>query len=281
GVDREQIVGVGLATPGPMDIASGIITTPFNLPGWRHKNVRDILAGFVDRPVSFANDAGAAAFGEYWAGSGSDFESIILITLGTGVGGGIIINDLSIDGHHSHGAEIGHMMVDPSENARLCSCGKRGHLEAYASATAVVARCQELLPERKNSLVARMIEGGGRLSTLMIYQAAERKDAFAQELIDEAAYYLAIGVASLVHTVDPEAVLIGGAMTFGGDKSEVGLNFRESIRRQAAERSLPTLAEKLRVEFAELGSDAGFVGAAGLAKRDHDRHSKKNPIQQI
>ena len=111
GLKKEDVAAVGLGTPGPMDIARGMILTPFNMPGWHNFAIRDALSKALDKPVAFTNDANAAALGEYWIGSGRQYSSMILITLGTGVGGGIIINDVSIDGAHSHGSEIGLSLI--------------------------------------------------------------------------------------------------------------------------------------------------------------------------
>ena len=119
GRDFADVAAAGLGTPGTMDIPAGLIIAPPNLPGWRHFNVRDALAKALDRPVTYTNDANAAAYGEYWAGGGAQFESMVLFTLGTGVGGGIIMGDHWIDGAHSHGAEVGHIVIDTSENARI------------------------------------------------------------------------------------------------------------------------------------------------------------------
>ncbi len=145
GRDQRDVRAIGLGTPGPLDIPNGVILAPTNLPAWRNFPIVEKLAAATGVHVSYANDAGAAAFGEYWIGRGREFESIILITLGTGVGGGIIIGGMSIDGAHSHGAEIGHMTIDSSPSARVCSCGQAGHLEAYTSARSVVARTLDRL----------------------------------------------------------------------------------------------------------------------------------------
>ena len=115
---------------------------PHNLPHWHYFPIRDCVAEAFGLPTTFANDANAAAYGEFWVGSGQKFHSIVMLTLGTGVGGGIIIGDLSVDGENSHGSECGHIIIDNSPAARMCGCGQPGHLEAYCSATALVKRTQ-------------------------------------------------------------------------------------------------------------------------------------------
>src|SRR5262245_17850835 len=138
----ERIVAIGVATPGSMDIPAGIMLEPPNMKPWRNVPVRDFIVDSFKLPTAFQNDANAAAYGEFWVGAGREYRSMVLFTLGTGVGGGIILDDKIVEGEHSHGAELGHMKIEMT-NPRLCGCGKRGCLEAYASASAVVARTRE------------------------------------------------------------------------------------------------------------------------------------------
>ena len=269
GIEVDEVVGVGLATPGPIDIPSGIVLTPSNLPTWRHFPIRDRLAEKLDKTVTFGNDANAAAFGEYWVGGGKAYPSIILLTLGTGIGGGIIIGDLSIDGEHSHGSELGHIIIDYKEDARLCTCGHRGHLEAYTSAWAITKRAEEMLATPCSTSIRERLKLGDGLSPLILAQEAERGDGLATDVIMEAATFLGIGIASLVHTIDPGAVILGGAMNFGSADSEVGRKFLERVRGEFHRRAFPVCAEKTEIKFARLGGAAGYVGAAGLARSAH------------
>ncbi|MEM7453349.1 MAG: ROK family protein [Planctomycetota bacterium] len=269
GINPSDVVGVGLGTPGPMDVAKGLLLTPSNLPAWHNYPIRDELSKATGRPVTYANDAAAAAFGEFWVGAGASHDSIVLITLGTGVGGGIIVNGQSIDGHSSHGAEIGHMVVDYSPDARLCGCGQRGHLEAYASATAVVQRAQEGLAAQRESSLTGEITEASPLSALMIARAAMSGDEFALEIVDDTARWLGRGITILAHVIDPSAFFLGGAMNFGGNDSELGQRFLGIIRTYVRENSFPVLGDNLCVEFARLGGEAGYVGAAGLARQMH------------
>ncbi|MFK7769545.1 MAG: ROK family protein [Mariniblastus sp.] len=264
-----DVVAAGLGTPGPMDIHKGVILTPTNLPGWHNFPIRDNLSQALGKPVTYANDAGAAAFGEYWVGGGQAFDSMVLLTLGTGVGGGIIVNDVSIDGAHSHGAEVGHITIDTSENARVCGCGQIGHLEAYASATAVVERTREAmgdLDSSAQSILRKEIGEASPLSALMISNAASAGDEFANRMVSETAVYLGRGIAQLAHTIDPAAFMLGGAMNFGGNHSPLGQKFLAAVIAETRRLVFPVLGERLIVKFAELGSEAGFVGAAGLAR---------------
>jgi glucokinase len=269
GGSLDDIPAVGLATPGTMDIPAGMLLQPHNLPAWWGFPIREKLSAACGRPVVFANDANAAAFGESWVGSGQGFSSIVLLTLGTGVGGGIIIGDLSVDGQHSHGGECGHVILDYHDTARLCPCGQRGHLEAYASAQAVVQRTQEALEAGRPSSLRQRLAGGQVLTPKMVAEEAERNDELALELVLETARYLGIGVVTLMHTIDPGAVILGGAMTFGGASSPLGQRFLERVRQEVRRRAFPVLADRTSVVFAALGSDAGYIGAAGIARAAH------------
>lgn len=261
----DEAVACGLGTPGPMDIKAGLILEPVNLPAWRHFNVRDGLASAIGLPVTFTNDANAAAYGEYWAGGGAEFSSMVLFTLGTGVGGGIIINDRWIDGAHSHGAEIGHTVIDTTADARICSCGKRGHLEAYASATALVARAEETVA----SGVATSLSTLNEITALEVANAAEAGDAVALKLVMDTADYLARGVANLAHVIDPQAVILGGAMNFGAKQTELGRNFLQRIETCVSKWTFPTVANNLTIDFAQLESAAGWIGAAGISRVEY------------
>ena len=275
GVPREQIVRVGLGTPGTMDIAKGILLTPGNLPGWWHYPIRDRLARACGMAVTFANDARSATYGEFWVGSGRVFHSMVLFTLGTGVGGGIIIGDLLVTGEHSAGSELGHIIIDYNESARVCSCQQRGHLEAYASATSVVKRAHEALAEGRASSLRSRMAAGEELTALLIDQEAERNDELALEIVLDTARYLGIGIVTAMHSVDPQGIIIGGAMTFGEHETATGRKFLARIKEEVARRAFPELVEQTTIDFASLGGDAGFIGAAGLARREHQQAAAK------
>ncbi len=263
-----NVRAIGLGTPGPMDISRGIVLTPGNLPSWHHTPAREILSGACNgMAVTFTNDANAAAFGEYWAGAGRNAQSLLLLTLGTGVGGGIIVDGHCIEGAHSAGAEVGHICIDRRPDARLCTCGKRGHLEAYASAKALIDRTREILESGAPSTLKRAIDDGHELNGLLIYQQAQNGDPLAQRMIMETADYLAWGIADLAHVVDPELFILGGAMNFGGSQTPLGRKFIERIEQGVRRLTFPVICEKLKIVYSQLGSDAGWVGAAGLARR--------------
>lgn len=269
GLQASGVAAVGLGSPGTMDIPGGRLMVPANLHGWEYFPIRDRVAHHARLPVVFSNDATAAAYGEFWIGSGRDFHSMVLLTLGTGIGCGIIVGDLLLDGEHSHGGEYGHSIVDCDENARICGCGQPGHFEAYASATAVTKRTREALDARWVSSLSKRIESGEELTPKMVGEEAEKGDALSRHIILQTARYLGIGIVNLMHTIDPNGILIGGAMTFGGHENEIGRLFLQRTREEIQRRAYSILAEKTVIDYATLGGDAGYIGAAGIARMEH------------
>jgi glucokinase len=258
-----QISAIGVATPGTMDIPGGMILDPPNLKPWRNVPVREHVKKTFKLPTAFQNDANAAALGEFWAGAGRDAHSMVLFTLGTGVGGGIIIGDLVLEGEHSHGAELGHMKIEMTK-PRQCGCGRWGCLEAYASATAVAKRAQEALGKRgvKSPLKA-LAAREGSLTARDVFEAAGAGDAVAGEIVEETAFYLAVGATNMMHTIDPDMVVFAGGMVAAGE------GFLERIRHHVRQLAFPVPAERTQVAYAQLGSDAGYVGAAACARQLH------------
>ena len=269
GLTKKDIVRVGLGTPGSQDIPKGMLIEPPNHPHWHHFPIVKCLEDAIGLPVSFANDANAAAFGEFWVGTGAVYSSMVLLTLGTGVGGGIIIDNQLVVGHNSFGGECGHMIIDPSPNARLCVWGGgRGHLEAYASASAVVQRAKE---ELAAGAVSSLTSDAGSLTTKKIYLAAASGDEFSLKIIDETADYLALGIATVVHTLDPGLIVLGGAMNFGGSQCPIGKRFLNRVGEAFRKRSFEYVANGTKIEFASLGGDAGYLGAAGIARMEYKK----------
>ena len=268
GLAPADVTAIGVATPGLMDIKLGLIFDPPNLKPWRNVEVPRFVAGVFGKPVAFQNDANAAALGEFWVGAGRDFESMVLVTLGTGIGGGIVLGGEVLEGAHSHGGEIGHLRIELPDRGRLCGCGRRGCLEAYASATAVVARTREALqgsaaPSDLRGLLDA--DGGKNLTAEAVFDAAAAGDRVAQQVVDDTAFYLGLGAAALMATVDPQAVVFAGGMVAAGPP------FLAKIRANVTTYALSYPAEKVQIRYATLGSDAGFIGAAACAKALADR----------
>ncbi len=264
-----QICAVGLATPGTMDIPGGMLLNPPNLPGWDNFPIRDRVASQLKRPTILQNDANAAAYGEYWAGTAKHVSSLVFYTLGTGLGGGVIYDDHIIEGQHSHGSELGHVILEMN-NGRLCTSGQYGTAEAYVSATALLKRFRECLSEGQASSVNDDLLSGKTLSPLLIAEHAEHGDHLSLELIMEMARCLGAAITTAVHVIDPAMILLGGAMTFGRNETQVGREFLHRVRQEFRSRTFATLAEKITIEYASLGGNAGFIGAAGCARRATD-----------
>jgi glucokinase len=274
GLQTADIARVGLGSPGTMDVPAGMLLEPHNLPGWSNFPIRDRLAHHLGRPVTFANDANAAAYGEFWVGSGREFTSMVLFTLGTGIGCGIIVGDLLIDGENSHGAECGHIIIDYHDDARVCGCGQPGHLEAYASAIGVVRRMEEALATSRPTSLRDRVQKGETLSPLILAEEAEKGDDLSLELVFETAMYIGVGTVTLMHTIDPKGIILGGAMTFGGHESPLGRQFLGRIRKEVQKRAFPVLADRIQIDYASLGGDAGFIGAAGVARQTYFKQAR-------
>ncbi|MGI9455266.1 MAG: ROK family protein [Aeoliella sp.] len=266
GLAPGDVAHIGLATPGPLDLNTGMLLTPGNLPHWHETPIREVVSAACDRPVTYANDANAAAFGEFWAGTGQSVENMLLLTLGTGVGGGIISSGKLIEGPHGCGGECGHIIINSDDDAPLNTLGIRGTLEGYVGAYGVVARANAALADGTSDSQLGPLAGTDELTPLAIAQAAEAGDELALGIIMETAKYLAIGIASIIHTVDPESVVLGGAMTFGGTGHPLGEKFLNEVRTQAKLRMIESLRDQITIDFAKLKGDAGYIGAAGLAR---------------
>jgi glucokinase len=261
GLRKDEIAAIGVATPGLMDIPAGIITDPPNLRPWKNVPVRDHVAGVFGKPTAFQNDANAAAMGEYWAGAGKGVASLVFFTLGTGIGGGVVLDGKVLEGRHSHGAELGHLKIEMTR-PRLCGCGRFGCLEAYASAISVVKRTYEALnePGARSSLHG-VLKAAGELTARDVFAAWSAGDEVAGRIVEETALYLAIGAMNAMHTIDPDMIVFGGGMTAAGEP------FLDRIRHHVKELAFPVPAEHTLVRYAQLGTDAGFIGAAACGRQ--------------
>lgn len=276
-----EVVAAGLGTPGPMSLSEGKLINPSNLPAWHNFPAQHVLQKALKIPVSFINDANAAALGESWVGAGAGHRGLAFFTLGTGVGGGLISEGQLINGVNSFGSELGHVVVDSRPDARLCVWGGgRGQLEAYASASAVAAQARAGLKAGVESNLSQWVEDQPagedqpdvELTSKDVHEAAVAGDAFALELIDEAAFYLGIGVTCAVHTIDPGLVLLGGAMNFGGRGCAVGRRFLQGVIDEFQRRTFANVFAGTTIDFARLGGDAGYIGAAAIARQNFQCH---------
>ena len=251
-IDRSTIIGVGIGVPGPVD-GKGVVNKCVNL-GWGVFNIAEDLSNLLGFPVKAGNDANVAALGEYWKGGGKGAENMIFATLGTGVGGGIVIGGRLLHGAHGSGAEIGHLVLNRDETEK-CGCGKRGCVEQYCSATGIVR------------LAHRALEASNEYSTLRqhnpltckdIFDCGKAGDPLAVRVLDQYYAYLVEALANLCDVVDPEAVVLGGGVSKAGQMLLDGV-------RPYFDRYIFHAARGARFALASLGNDAGAYGAFKLA----------------
>ena len=253
-IDPEQVEGVGIGVPGPVQNASVVPIVCANLGGWGEQNVSARLSGLLDGlKVLVGNDANVAALGEIWMGAAKGCSSAVMVTLGTGVGGGVIVNNHVIDGTHGAGGEIGHITVNRHETA-VCGCGKKGCLEQYSSATGVVRCMKKLLDENPDT---PCVLRGTDFVAKDVFDAARSGDALAAREVDEMADTLGMALASVAATVDPEAFLVGGGVSRAGEVLFAPLT------KHFKEYAFPSCRET-PINQASLGNDAGIYGAVRL-----------------
>jgi len=251
------ISAIGLGAAGIISIEKGIIASSPNLPDWLDVPLRDIIREGTSLPVVLENDANAWAFGEKWVGAGRGLRDFILITLGTGVGGGIISRGEILHGADGMAGEIGHMTVDP-EGPR-CGCGNNGCLEVYASAKGIIDRTIEAIERGSETRLSEM-SGGNlyRITSEMVYQVAKDGDPLARDIMREMGRYLGIGMANLINIFNPEAIIIGGKVKDAWDL------FIDSAKKEIQKRSFKTPSERAKILKSPL-SEGGLIGAAGIA----------------
>ena len=249
-IEKSDITGVGIGVPGPVR-NDGTVMKCANL-GWGIFNVNEKMSELTGLKCQALNDANAAALGELWRGSGKGFKNLVFITLGTGVGGGIVIDGKIIAGIHGGGGEIGHIVVNPKEDA-VCGCGGHGHLEQYASATGIVRLAKKGLQDKSVNTVLR--EKEAELTCKDIFDAAKSGDAFANSLVDEMCSYLALALSGVAATCDPEAYVIGGGV------SKAGEIITDTVKKHFYSNNMNVLTQS-EFRLASLGNDAGIYGAA-------------------
>ena len=250
GYAAEDIVGVGAGAPGAVD-ESGIIYQAINL-GWGKFNLQEALEEALKLPAKAGNDANVAALGEMWKGGGQGFKDMVMVTLGTGVGGGVICNGKLIAGFMGGAGEIGHMLVEEEETVP-CNCGLTGCLEQYASATGVVTLAKRRLAADDTASVLRE----GELSAKSVWDAVKAGDAVAIEVAEKFGYYLGKGLVNIAAVVNPEAFVVGGGVSKAG---EILFEYVEPYFKKHVFKG----CKQVEFVLAKLGNDAGIYGAAQL-----------------
>ena len=253
-----DVAGVGIGAPGPLRISEGVVLAMPNIPGMENVPMRDRVGEALGLPAVLENDANAAAYGEYICGAGKGAGDMVLLTLGTGVGSGIVIDGKVLHGAHEIGAELGHMIVVP--DGEECGCGQRGCLERYCSATYIAQRAARLVEkEGRKSSLTRALKEKGAISSKDVEDAHKAGDKLAEEVWDQAACCLALGCVNICRTLDPERIVLAGGMAKAGDELMGPLmkHFRRLHWRLTEPRTT--------ISLSRLGNDAGFIGAAGVA----------------
>ena len=257
-LDKERIIGVGMGTPGTVNEKDGTVQGAFNLNWKESQNVKADLEAGLGFPVAVDNDANAAALGEQWRGAGNNQPEVVFVTLGTGVGGGLVNEGKMIHGAKGAAGEVGHMIVEPG--GYKCTCGNYGCLEQYASATGVVNLAHDYADAYAgDSKLKAMVSNGEEITSKIVFDLAKEGDYLANEVVDKVAFYLGLATANIANLLNPSAIVIGGGVSAAGDflLTRVQKNFNDfafKMTRHVTE-----------LKLAELGNDAGAYGAASLA----------------
>ena len=251
-IPAEDISFIGIGSPGPADYKRGIIINSTNMPKFRDVPLRDMIADRFGAEAVLENDANTACWGEYSAGSGKDVDDMVFLTLGTGIGGGIVADGKMIRGCDGNGAELGHIIIHPE--GRLCNCGQKGCAEAYASASSTARRAAEAVESGKESSLSLLKE----ITCRDVFEHMKKGDALAEETVNGTAADLALLCINILHTTEPRRIVLAGGMIAAGDI------LLEKIRASFDRYIWKLKQEKLEICFASLGEDAGIYGAASL-----------------
>lgn len=254
-IKKEDAIGIGLGAPGFLSLNLGMIHFSPNLPTAKEAPVVKLLESLTELPVYLENDANAAAIGEHWRGAGQGADNLLCVTLGTGLGSGLILNGKIWHGSNDLAGELGHTTLFPE--GLPCKCGRKGCLEAYVSATGIVTRTQLALKEgRDSSLKEYVVNEEEPLTSLMVYEHANKGDRLAREIFEDTGRYLAISLANVLNTLDLEMIIIGGQVSQAGE-----LLFRPTIH-EVEKKAIRTKYYPIRIVQAKLGDHAGIIGAA-------------------
>ncbi|HSC33201.1 MAG TPA: ROK family protein [Gemmatimonadaceae bacterium] len=254
-----DFLGVGVGAPGPLDRERGVVVVAPNL-GWRDFPLRDAISDRIRLPATLDNDANCATLGEWWRGAAQGGRNVVGITIGTGIGGGIVIDGKLYHGSSDVAGEIGHTTIDST--GRYCRCGNYGCLEAYASGPAIALRAREALERDEVSALHKMVKGDlDLLTAATVYEAAHRGDALALEVVRDTARFLGTGIANLLNTVNPDVVVITGGVTRAGDR------LFEPLRAEVKRRAFRPAVAACRIVPGALEGTAGVVGAVATFKQ--------------
>lgn len=253
--ESNQLIGIGIGVAGPININKGIIMEPPNLPGLKGFPLRDFLKEKISSPIAIENDANAFTLGEGWVGVANGCKHYCGITLGTGVGGGVVIDSKILHGAEGMAGEVGHMVIDPE--GPLCGCGGRGCLEVYASGTGITRIALEAIERGEGGGILKWIEGDTQsLTSENVFEIAQSGDLEAQQIFNEMGRYLGFGLINLIHLFNPEKIVIGGKVSQAWDY------FIGSAMETIQERAMEGPRKGVQIVKGECGDDAGMLGAA-------------------
>ena len=260
GGSKDDFAGIGIGSPGPLDRKTGTIINTPNL-GWRNFPLRDLISNQVGLPAALDNDANCATYGEWWLGAGKNVDNLVGFTLGTGIGGGIVLGGKIFHGIGDVAGELGHMTIDST--GRKCNCGNYGCLEAYASGPAIAARAVEGIEAGAETVLPDLVDGDlDKITAATVYEGAVLGDAYANAVMKETAKFLGTGVANIINILNPQMVVIAGGVTQAGDHLFVPL--RAEVRRRA----FKSAQEACQIVPAKLLGSAGVIGAIAMFKTD-------------
>ncbi|WP_297960000.1 ROK family protein [uncultured Ruminococcus sp.] len=254
----DQIQWIGVGTPGIANSETGIIEYSNNL-GFKNTPMVKYIQETIDKPVFIENDANAAAYGEFVAGAAKGARNAVCITLGTGVGGGIIIDGKIYAGSNFAGAEIGHTVIEV--DGAQCSCGRKGCFEAYSSATGLIRMTKEAIAEHPDSIMAQSEKEKGKVTARTSFDCMRAGDKYAKAVVDKYIKYLAAGITNTINIFQPDILCIGGGVCNEGDP--LLLPMKELVAKEVYTRNSPKNTE---IVIAKLGNDAGIIGAAFLGR---------------
>ena len=254
----DQIEWIGVGTPGIANSETGIIEYSNNL-GFKNTPMVKYIQETIDKPVFIENDANAAAYGEFVAGAAKGAKNAVCITLGTGVGGGIIIDGKIYSGSNFAGAEIGHTVIEV--DGAQCSCGRKGCFEAYSSATGLIRMTKEAIAEHPDCIMAQSEKEKGKVTARTSFDCMRAGDKYAKAVVDKYIKYLAAGITNTINIFQPDILCIGGGVCNEGDP--LLLPMKELVAKEVYTRNSPKNTE---IVIAKLGNDAGIIGAAFLGR---------------
>jgi glucokinase len=256
--ESNPLIGIGIGIAGPIDMKRGLIIEPPNLPGLKGFPLRDFIKGKISFPITIENDANAFTLGENWVGAAKGCKHYCGITLGTGVGGGIVVEGEILHGAEGMAGEVGHMVINPE--GPLCGCGGRGCLEVYASGTGIRRMALESIEDGKGERILKWSGGDPKkITSEMIFKAAQSGDLTAKKIFNEMGKCLGLGLVNLIHLFNPEKIVIGGKVSQAWDY------FIASTMETVQKRAMKGLRENLQIVKTKCGDDAGMLGAAYTA----------------